>query len=210
MPSLIVFVHIPKTAGSSFRLAAERHYGPEALLFDYGPEAAQTSPLVKHWIYVRQEPEGFREAVASGPYRFLSGHFNREKYADLPGARLVTWMREPVDRLWSSYRHWRRHQGFTGSFSDFLDQPRRQNQQARILGDRLDGLSFVGLTERYASDLEVFNAAFGAQLWMLRANEAPSDPTTGPSDEEVARARALNDRDLALYEAARAAKRPVA
>jgi hypothetical protein len=208
--SLIVFVHIPKTAGSSFRLAAERHFGPEALLFDYGPEAAQTSPLVKHWVYTRQEPEGFREAVASGPYRFLSGHFNREKYADLPDARLVTWMREPVARLWSSYRHWRRHQDFSGSFADFLEQPRRQNQQARILGDRLDGLSFVGLTEHYASDLEAFNAAFDTRLWMLRANEAPGDPGAGPSEEEVARARALNNRDQALYEKAKAARSPVA
>lgn len=202
MPSLIVFVHIPKTAGSSFRLAAERHFGPEALLFDYGGEAAQTSPLVKHWIYERRDAEGFREAVASGPFRFLSGHFNRDKYASLSDARLVTWMREPVDRLWSSYRHWRRHQGFTGSFSDFLEQPRRQNQQARILGDRLDGLSFVGLTERYASDLEDFNAAFGTAFWMLRANEAPAGDEDRPSAEEVALARTLNDRDRALYEAA--------
>ena len=209
MPSLIVFVHIPKTAGSSFRLAAERHYGPEALLFDYGPEAAQTSPLVRHWIYERREPEGLREAVASGPYRFLSGHFNRDKYADLPGARTVTWMREPVDRLWSSFRHWRRHQGFTGSFGDFLEQPRRQNQQARILGDRLEGLAFVGLTERYASDLEVFNAAFGTAFWMLRANEAPTGQDVRPGEEEIARARVLNDRDLALYEAATAVRGPV-
>ena len=209
MPALIVFVHIPKTAGSSFRLAAEQYFGPDALLFDYGAEAAQTSDLVKHWIYGRQDPAGFHEAVEAGPFRFLSGHFNREKYADLPGARLVTWMRDPVDRLWSSYRHWCRHQGFDGSFGEFLEQPRRQNQQARILGDRLKGLSFVGLTERFASDLEVFNAAFGTEFWMLRANEAPPGDSERPSDTDVARARVLNDRDQALYEAVRTARSPV-
>jgi hypothetical protein len=209
VPALIVFVHIPKTAGSSFRLAAERQFGPEALLFDYGPEAAQTSSLVKHWIYERQDSEGFRRAVDGGSFRFLSGHFNRDKYADLPGARFVTWLRDPVDRLWSSFRHWRRHQGFEGEFTEFLEQPRRQNQQARILGGRLEGLSFVGLTERYASDLALFNAAFGTDFWMLRANEAPPGDSERPSDEEVAYARALNDRDQALYEAALAARSPV-
>lgn len=199
---MIVFVHIPKTAGSSFRLAAERYFGQDALLFDYGAEAAQTSDLVRHWIYEKQDPEGFRRALSLQPCRFFCGHFNRDKYAELPGARLVTWLRDPVDRLWSSYGHWRRHEEFDGSFREFLEQPRRQNQQARILGGSLEGLSFVGLTERYASDLDAFNDAFGTQFWMLRANEAPPGDNARPSDEDVARARVLNDRDQALFEAA--------
>lgn len=206
MSSLIVFVHIPKTAGSSFRLAAERHFGAEALLFDYGAEAAQTSPLVRRWMYERQDPEGFRRAVAGRPYRFLSGHFNRSKYAGLAGARMVTWMRDPVDRLWSSYRHWCRNHGFSGSFGEFIEEPRRQNQQARVLGESLEGLSFVGLTERFASDLDRFNARFGTAFWVLRANEAPPGDGAHPSAEEVARARSLNVRDQALYDTARQAR----
>lgn len=209
MSPLIVFIHIPKTAGSSFRLAAEREYGPEALLFDYGAEAAQTSSLVKHWMYDQGDPGGLQRAIEGGAFRFLCGHFHREKYAELPDARFVTWMRDPVERLWSSYRHWRRHQGFEGDFATFLEQPRRQNQQARILGDTLDGLSFVGLTERFSSDLELFNQAFNSGFWVLRANEAPKSAER-PRAEDVVLARTLNSRDQALYDLAQASGGPLA
>ena len=39
----LLFVHIPKTAGTSFRLAAQQFYGENNVFFDYGLESVETS-----------------------------------------------------------------------------------------------------------------------------------------------------------------------
>ena len=38
-----VFVHIPKTAGTSFRLGADQYFGEKMVCRDYGPKAPETS-----------------------------------------------------------------------------------------------------------------------------------------------------------------------
>jgi len=76
MKSLIVLVHIPKTGGTSLRVAAEHYFGPNRMLYDYGTGAKLTSDLVRKWVYEKNDLDGFaRESVESG-FCFLSGHFH--------------------------------------------------------------------------------------------------------------------------------------
>ena len=51
-----VFIHIPKTAGTSFRVAAENHLGKGRTVRDYGSKAPYTSPLTESQYYTTQDP----------------------------------------------------------------------------------------------------------------------------------------------------------
>ncbi|MEE4175661.1 MAG: hypothetical protein V2I57_15555 [Xanthomonadales bacterium] len=204
MTALQVFVHIPKTGGTSLREAAARHYGEAAMLYDYSEHSAQTSPLVQEWIYRRKNFAGFAQAVTEGPYRFLAGHFHRVKYQDtFPDARYVTWMRDPGMRLWSMYRHFVRHKDYTSSFADFYRTPAFQNQQARVMGGSIDAFEYVGVLEHYAESLKGLKKTLGVRLELLDSNRAPAnDGIPEPTAADWAAIRELHGEDFELYERA--------
>jgi hypothetical protein len=202
MDSLIVHVHIPKTGGTSLRHAMDRHFGQERSLYDYGTQAKLTSPLVIDWIYEKQDPEGFAKAVRADGYRVLSGHFPLGKYLGvLPDARFVTWMREPVARLWSAYRHYRRHHGYTKDFQHFYREPRFVNQQSRMLSAAPERLTFIGVTERYGASLEALRDRLGIELAERRANKSPKtqEGESPPTSGDVEAIHELNADDVALH-----------
>ena len=95
-PAPLVFDHIPKTAGSTFN----RSYLRAAL------------PPEELWLFApRERNEGNRRQLLGLPaprlrrIRVVAGHQTGELRADLPGARFVSVVRDPVDRAVSSYLH---------------------------------------------------------------------------------------------------------
>lgn len=89
-PEVLVFVHIPKCAGSSFRQQLRRWYGEDALLID-SVDAA-----------------GLAEAVRErgGMPRAIGGHLVHGVHRHLDCTpRYVSLVRDPADRLASLYRH---------------------------------------------------------------------------------------------------------
>ena len=86
----LLFHHLPKTAGTSLIAQLRRHFWPscEGARYDY--ELGERK--MRAWYY-----------------RFYHGHFTGDKvqqFADLvPGATLITFMRNPLNRVISHYHN---------------------------------------------------------------------------------------------------------
>lgn len=204
----LFFVHVPKTAGTSFRHGAERAFGSEGIVYDYGPEASQTSALTQECVY-GQYPDVarlYRECREHG-VSMLAGHVPASKYAPFSGvASMVTFVRDPLQRTASEYSHFQRLHGYQGSFREFMSMPLMINRQASIFGGvDMEAIGVVGLTENYSESLELINARFGIDIQQREDNRGK--PKVGelhkvsPEDEKVFRRR--NAKDFSLYDRCR-------
>ncbi|QIL89859.1 hypothetical protein GNX18_08920 [Microbulbifer sp. SH-1] len=200
-----IFVHIPKTAGTSFRLAADSFFGRTNVCRDYGPKSPETSHIVKQWVIEAQDKWLFKKAFERSGYRLLTGHFHASAYSPLFGTcRMITFVREPLQRLVSEYKHMVRNYGYEKSFEDFYRAPHNINRQQRILGQQQwASLGFIGLTERYDESLQLLRRKYKLDIPNLRENLgraglAERYEIPAAQEQEL---RHLNAEDIALYDA---------
>jgi len=106
---VLISVHMPKTAGSSFQATLEAHYG-DSLTLRYQDRPLHRSALSRNfdasWNCIRNR--GGRAQELSG---CIHGHFLPLRYRLLgshPHVQFVTWLREPAQRLLSHYHYWLR------------------------------------------------------------------------------------------------------
>lgn len=208
-PGLHFFVHIPKTAGTSFRLAAEREFCRERVVYDYGPQSPVTSDCIQRHLYGEGEEDKsalyahcFRQGV-----KLIAGHRPATRFLEGVGvANIITFVREPLARVFSQYLHFKRHHGFEGTFHEFFSEPARQNAQAKMLrGISPRALGFVGITEHYRQSLCMINDLYGWRLRRRHANRSGflAPGPNGVPKEERALFYEANTDDVALYREAR-------
>jgi len=221
----VVFVHIPKAAGTSMRHMLSASLPTATKVFDYGTDtatliAAQRATMdapggdatgatmlgdiidafasdiqtPEKIVALRGEaPRGQRFLVSSQkPVRHWSGAFHP--------ASVVTFLRDPVDRVVSRYRMHVRQTRFDGSFAEFYESPDQINVQCRQLsGVSLRDLGFIGLFEFMPVMLKALSRHLGVELRTRHDNAAGRSPR--PTVDAATRSRilALNDDDLCLY-----------
>ena len=170
---LWLVVHVPKTAGTSLRISLDKYFGKSRVVRDYGPNARETSKVVRKFIYTDEGTDGREklvEAMREGPAKVLVGHFPLKKYARFfdPG-NVIAFVRDPLIRTCSEYVHRVDNRTFEGTVQEFFRKPDFRNQQSFML-EGLTSRAFIGLTERYAESLERLNAMHHWNLPVRKRN----------------------------------------
>lgn len=216
---LIVSLHIPKTGGTTFGAILEQTF-PGQVAYLYKAHNRRTHPLLRGGAK-SLDAELLRRVEEDGA-RVVHGHGAFSTYAAaLPDpSRYWTWLRDPVERVISSYFY---HLGRSASddvpdpgrakveglsLEAYARERRYRNQQSRILaGAPLEALGFVGVTERFEESLSLLG--FDAALAKRSRNVNHERPAISDAlrrqiaewnSEDLhlhARANALLDRRLA-------------
>jgi hypothetical protein len=215
---MLISVHMPKTAGSSF-LASMRQQYPTALLTDYGDRPINHTGISRNSHAVAASVWHGISAGKFAGVECVHGHFMPLKYNLLrwrTPLRFVTWLREPVERLGSHYHYWMRHYDphdsgelhrrvveEQWSLERFCLGPELQNTYCKFLWCfPLERFSFVGITEFYDEDLARFaNDILGKPVEIRRDNVNPERQRNSyfPDLELRREIESHHARDMALY-----------
>ena len=225
---MLISVHLPKTAGTSFEHSLRRHFGAQ-LERRYADKPLHHHPLRRNLRAAREGLCGRHREEASPAC--IHGHFLPLSYRHLArraDVRFVTWLREPIDRLLSHYHYWRR--AADSDARDTLQDPMQDKVQRRmreenwsfeqfaqrrelrnvyrafLWGFPVERFDFIGITEHYASDLREFGQRFlDRDLRPAEENRNPAH-RAGAAGEGYSIDRGLRERlervharDLSLY-----------
>jgi hypothetical protein len=147
---MILSLHYPKTAGTSFRHTLSKLYY-RRIFFHYHGAHYQENVKAK----------GNREKI-----EIIHGHFSIKHYKEMfPDAPIITWLRDPAARTLSYYNYKKYNLSAkpkvaapnNRQFLAFLDSPQFDSfvdKFDRFFGDyQIKDFTFIGITERYNDDL---------------------------------------------------------
>ncbi len=196
---MILSVHIPKTGGVSIRNLLKEHFGPGFVTYYW--------TLTDAWG--RNVPEVPPTATC------LHGHFQTDEFTRyFPQARLITWVRDPVERVVSSYFYRLRDPDWKHpvcrdlhehklSLAEYAALPLVRNEMAHFFGSKQpEDFSFIGLMEDFARSLALMEKLLGMAPCPIRHDNRNPEKTASyyELDRDLRRKiLALNERDAELY-----------
>lgn len=179
---MIISVHIPKTAGTSFGRGLSAAYGGRVLM-DYHKDKAYS------WMFrhkVRRWKSRCRAWLGrkriEQRYDVIHGHFAADKYDFLSRVRYATFLRHPVYQAASHYAHHVRKRESDSEFHrEICEKGMSFAEYVRFVGARpfyatyLSGkdprsFDFVGVTESYDDSIELFDRVFGVSIDRYQVN----------------------------------------
>jgi len=225
-PPLWLFVHVPKTAGSSLHADISGFLKPSTHIVVHGK-----SRRISREVLFDAAVQEFLQGHAAQPFRFVSGHLwasNTQTLRDaVPGLRCFTMLRDPLARIISDYRYQRSelnpvHADFIAKnpdFDTFVARPHVHNRTARALlptalieaGDIdaavrfvMNRFDFVGVQERYALSVQALTESMGHQRQpraQVRVNKETPESRLALTPAQEAQFRRLNTLDYGLVQA---------
>jgi hypothetical protein len=226
----LIFLHIPKTGGTTLRHILERCYRRDQICTFKDPG------FLSQIEYFKRLPPEKRKA-----YRLIEGHLSLGFHRYLPGHwSYITLLREPIARILSFYYYARSHAehylystlrddlvdlrsllkqrtAHTHEFfnlqtsmiaGDEWDDPERPADRAALERAKQNLRSYfrvVGLTEEFDATLRLLSQTFGWKVGFYRKrNVTRRKPHVEMLDPEVSKLlRAANALDIELYQFAR-------
>ncbi|MEQ9210903.1 MAG: sulfotransferase family 2 domain-containing protein [Pseudomonadales bacterium] len=200
----ILFLHIPKTAGTSFCSAAEKTRSIPEVLRDYGPQEESNTGDLHEALYIQKSPEKVQSILESRRDYLLSGHFNAEKYLEFfYPYEVVTFVREPVERIMSSFEYARRKRGYAGNLEDFVSAKGRINLQSQqIFPLSTEHIGFIGITDKFEQSINLLNQMYRLRLKAQYSNSNPDKKLRQKykiTDSQRALIQQYNQQDRDVY-----------
>lgn len=186
---MIISVHIPKTAGISFREMLKRGYG-DRFLPDYGDRIGINSPEAIAERARRADEMRRRRDELLANYDVIHGHFVAAKYVGaFPRTDFVAFFRDPYQQAISNYYFLLRHPEAAQEYpvvkvfhdakmtlEEYVEWKEvRSPQGDMVSGLSVDDFTVAGLTEEFERSIALFNRVLGAHLeGEVRLNANPS------------------------------------
>ncbi|MCB0704754.1 MAG: sulfotransferase family 2 domain-containing protein [Saprospiraceae bacterium] len=209
----LVSIHIPKTAGTSFRGVLKEVYGEqEVIRLDIG--------LIKQELRINEVV--FSKNKLSKNIRVAHGHFSpallKAHFEIAPEVPFITWLRDPIERVISNYFYLQKRlkeeleeekkglnilSKMQRSLLEYAQSEINQNRMSKFLeGIELEELFFIGIQDYFAEDLQ-----FIAQKLQWPPIQELKYNITGRKNDQVSpeerqQIADLNQKDVALYEKA--------
>ena len=203
----LLSLHIPKTAGTSFHRTLESVYGEGGVARF---ELIKGEPFLNSKRY---EGKGLPEGTKA-----VHGHFTRaavEKNLELKNIPLITWLRNPVDRVVSNYyylakrldeivdeenNHWHILEKMQKSLSEFARAEVNRNRMSKFLeGIPLEEIYFVGIVENYDRDLEYLAKKLKWPNYISETDNVSGSKSRFVPDAVRREIQDLNQIDMELY-----------
>lgn len=215
----IISIHIAKTGGRSFFEILKNEYGnvldPRTKRTDFFPDKDYSNPLI----------DRIPEEVS-----VMHGHLHYKHIKDIHqhyNPKIIAWLREPVDRIISNYYYMI---GRVNEIGESHPQYRKRNHTlleyahdsvANKMSKCLDGISleklyFFGMQESFDEDIVQLSQMLGWKKGIPAVHINTGDSfdvyETAPTKKsEITQAMrneiaALNEKDILLYEKAKALK----
>lgn len=223
LKSFWYFMHIPKTAGSSFSEAMQTSLSPyRNIQIDYSDDSLSHNEKISISVdnFLRDYKEDrFCSASGHTPFDLV------EKIkSEIPETSVVTFLREPISRVVSDYRYQRTpqhppYQDFIARFptiDDYINSVESQNKVSRFVAgrgakfeldkliDRIDReFSFVGTLEMYPLSYNLIFNIFGipGQFPKIHARKTPDTEDTKVVIDGKIKEKILetNEFDVGIY-----------
>lgn len=176
----LVSLHIPKSAGTSFRNTLKKVYGQTAVLrVDVTLEKGEGEK--KALPFVKVNEKHYQKKALPKSAKVIHGHFSPaslNKGLSLPpDVPYITWFRHPVERVISNYYYLVERleaivkeeqrgvdilQKLVCDLEQYAQRPLNRNRIKKFMrGKPLKEFTFVGIQEHYEEDLAAMSQHFG-------------------------------------------------
>jgi len=206
----LISIHIPKSAGTSFRRTLEKVYGKRNVL--------RIDIVGKQNRRIRFDDKLVTNPSIPNHIRVIHGHFNYEQLlehfeisSDIP---IITWLRRPESRVISDYFYLEKQlksntnergerilRRMQRSLMEYARLEKFQNLMTRYMrGMKLEDFFFIGIVENYSDDLKILAQKLNWRIDPEYNVNKSGNYKDRVSEEHREAIRQMNIQDVQLYE----------
>lgn len=205
----LVSLHIPKTAGTSFR----------SILLENVSERNFAKVDIFNSGRIKVNDQYFSGNKLHRKVKAIHGHFPyrvlHDRFAIAPNAQLITWLRNPVERVLSNYYFLKSIlqarineqedenllERFGKTLEEFVSHPENQNVMSNFLEEApLESFAFIGIQDEFETELVRLKNTMN---WVVANKEHNTTQNKRSkmdhSLETIAFIEKHNQRDIELY-----------
>jgi len=188
-----VFVHIPKSGGTTLREIIKGVY-KDTYLLDRGSWSKRNG-VIKINYNNDKYPKKYKS------YYIIHSHSSMKRYEHL-NWKMITLLRHPIKRLISEYSMISHYSPkFFKKYEDIVDfcyKEDRVNFLSKMSGGDLDKFDFVGITEKYDQSIEMFSKFLGIVIpTYKKLNVTPVKLNI--DKKYITKLKDINKQDIDLY-----------